>query len=78
MLSRSARLMLLVLFLLFVGLMTADALGVFNEKPYTAVPHGSHDHYIPDACEDPVASDFPTREPAPGERITCDGQIVAE
>ncbi len=78
MLSRSTRLMLLVLFLLFVGLLTADALGVFSDAPYTAVPHGNHAHYVPRGCEDVNIGDFPTVEPGPDERITCDGQIVTE
>lgn len=76
MLSRGARWMIVVLVVLFVGVMMADALGVFNDQPYTAVPHGSHNHYVPNECEDIVASDFPTVEPAPGERITCEGDVV--
>ena len=58
----------------------ADAMGVFKTTAYTAVPHGSHDHYVPDRCgEDaPRTGEFPMREPGEGERITCDGNIVSE
>ena len=63
--------------LALVAVAFADALGVFKSTSYTAVPHGSHNHYVPDACEDPRTGDFPTRPPGEGERITCDGQIVS-
>ena len=58
----------------------ADALGAFKSTAYTAVPHGSHDHYVPDRCGDdaPRTGEFPMREPREGERITCDGNLVSE
>lgn len=55
----------------------ADALGYFNPKPYTAVSHGSHVHYVPDDRDPDVSiNNFPQTEPAPGEKITPTGQIV--
>ncbi len=59
------------------GLALADALGYFNPKPYTAVSHGSHKHYVPEDRDPNVPiSDFPQTEPAPGEKISPTGQIV--
>ncbi|WP_372638815.1 hypothetical protein [Fodinibius sp.] len=55
----------------------ADALGFFNEKPYTAVSHGSHSHYVPhDRNPDVSIDNFPMEEPGPNEKITPEGQIV--
>ena len=55
----------------------ADSLGYFNEKPYTAVSHGSHNHYVPyDRNPDVSIDKFPMEEPAPGEKITPEGQVV--
>lgn len=57
----------------------ADSLGYFNPKPYTAVPHGSHNHYVPHDRDPKVdISRFPQEEPGPGEIITPTGQIVKE
>ena len=64
--------------LALVAVAAADALGAFRGTPYTAVPHGSHNHYVPDHCEDARTGDFPTQPPGEGERITCDGNIVAK
>ncbi len=62
---------------ILAGLALADALGVFNPKPYTAVSHGSHVHYVPhDRDPDVSIGDFPTEEPGPGETITPKGKIV--
>lgn len=59
------------------GFALADSLGVFNPKPYTAVSHGSHVHYVPENRDPNVGIDkFPTEEPGPGEIITPQGQIV--
>lgn len=55
----------------------ADALGWFNPKPYTAVSHGSHVHYVPENRDPDVGIDkFPQKEPRPFEVITPTGQIV--
>lgn len=62
--------------LALVVLAAADSLGAFRSTPYTAVPHGSHNHYVPDRCKDARAGDFPMRPPREGERITCSGQFV--
>ncbi|MDZ7772694.1 MAG: hypothetical protein U5K31_08155 [Balneolaceae bacterium] len=69
---------------LFIGLVLvlalfalADSLGFFNPKPYTAVSHGSHFHYVPhDRNPDIGIHEFPQEEPGPGEVITSQGEIV--
>ena len=67
----------LLLVLVLAALALADALGYFNEKPYTAVSHGSHAHYVPHDRNPNVSIDkFPQEEPGPGEKITPEGQIV--
>lgn len=59
------------------SLALADSLGYFNPKPYTAVSHGSHVHYVPDDRDPDVSIDkFPQEEPGPREKITPTGQIV--
>jgi hypothetical protein len=51
--------------------------GVFDDRSYSEVPHGSHTHYVPKDCDPPLAvSQSPTREPGPGEHIDCRGQYV--
>ncbi|MDR8390478.1 plastocyanin/azurin family copper-binding protein [Aliifodinibius sp. S!AR15-10] len=63
--------------LIAAGFALADSLGFFNPKPYTAVNHGSHNHYVPDNLDPGVGINrFPMEEPAPGEMITPTGQIV--
>lgn len=63
--------------LIAAGFALADALGFFNPKPYTAVNHGSHNHYVPDNRDPGVGINrFPMEEPGPGEMITPTGQIV--
>lgn len=63
--------------LILAGFALADALGAFNEKPYTEVSHGSHIHYVPhDRNPDVPIHNFPMEPPAPGETITPEGQIV--
>lgn len=63
--------------LVLAGIALADALGYFNPKPYTAVSHGSHSHYVPHDRNPDVSIDkFPQEEPSPGEKITPEGQIV--
>ena len=59
------------------SLALADALGYFNPKPYTAVSHGSHVHYVPNDRDPNVSIDkFPQEEPGPREKITPTGQIA--
>ena len=67
------------LIIVAAGFALSDALGFFNPKPYTAVSHGSHFHYVPDDRDPKVSIDkFPQEEPGPGEVITPTGQIVRE
>jgi hypothetical protein len=63
--------------IILAGIALADALGYFSSKPYTAVSHGSHSHYVPNDRDPNVPiNEFPRTEPAPGEKITPTGQIV--
>ncbi len=65
--------------LLLGSLVLADSVGLFDSKPYRVVPHGNHNHYVPhDRDPDIPLSDFPTRPPRKGERITPYGQIVPD
>lgn len=67
----------IVVLIVIAGFALADALGAFNPKPYTAVSHGSHVHYVPkDRDPDVPLDDFPMKEPGPNERITPTGQVV--
>jgi hypothetical protein len=67
----------IVLVLALAGVALADALGYFNTKPYTAVSHGSHSHYVPyDRDPDVPINRFPQEEPSSRERITPQGQVV--
>lgn len=69
----------IALIIVAAGFALSDALGFFNPKPYTAVSHGSHVHYVPDDRDPDVSIDkFPQEEPGPGEVITPTGQIVKE
>ncbi|NND73021.1 MAG: hypothetical protein HKN43_15715 [Rhodothermales bacterium] len=63
----------------FIGLAIASSLGVFDDRHYYEVPHGSHTHYVA-KDRDPNAdiSSFPTRPPRPGERISPQGQFVPD
>lgn len=66
-----------VVIALFFGVVLADALGVFSSKPYTAVPHGDHVHYVPDDRDPNVpVNEFPTREPESGQTISPTGEVV--
>lgn len=63
--------------LIAAGFALADALGFFNPKPYTAVSHGSHFHYVPENRDPDVGIDkFPQQEPRSFEVITPTGQVV--
>ena len=65
------------LIIVAAGFALSDALGFFNPKPYTAVSHGSHFHYVPHDRDPDVGIDkFPQEEPGPGEIITPTGQIM--
>ncbi len=53
---------------------------VFQEDPgYFIVPHGDHNHYVPNYYDRNVSvHQFPQRAPREGERITPDGRIVRD
>jgi len=75
--KKRARFYLLLFIGLFLVFVFVDSMGTFDSRPYYEVPHGSHTHYVPKDCDPPLTPvDAPTREPGPGERITCEGQIV--
>jgi hypothetical protein len=62
--------------LIATGFALADPLGFFNPKPYTAVNHGSHNHYVPEDRDTGVGiNKFPMEKPGPREIITPTGQI---
>jgi len=67
----------IILVISAAGFALADALGFFNPKPYTAVSHGSHYHYVPENRDPDVSIDkFPQEEPRSDEMITPTGQII--
>lgn len=67
----------IVVVIIIAGLAMADSLGYFNPKPYTAVSHGSHVHYVPENRDPDVGIDkFPQVPPGPNEVITPTGQVV--
>lgn len=67
----------IVVVVVLAGFALADSLGYFNDKPYTAVSHGSHSHYVPHDRDSGVSIDkFPMEEPGPQEKITPTGQVV--
>lgn len=67
----------IALVIVAAGFALSDALGFFNTKPYTAVSHGDHYHYVPDNRDGNVSIDkFPQEEPRANEIITPTGQIV--
>lgn len=61
------------------GLLMREVLYPFRGRPYMEISHGDHTHYVPEDRNETVpVSSFPTRPPDRGERITPDGDIVAE
>lgn len=65
--------------LVTAGFALADALGVFNAKPYTEVQHGAIIHYVPDNRDPDVSIErFPKEPPGPNEMITPTGQIIKQ
>lgn len=77
--SKKRRLIFLIIAIVISSIVIVDAVGVFDDKPYVVVPHGSHNHYVPKDRDPSVPLDaFPTTEPRPGERILPNGQVVRE
>lgn len=73
------RTLFVVAALVIAGLVIADSNGLFDTRPYREVPHGNHSHFVPHDRDPSVPiSDFPTRPPREGERITPDGRIVPD
>ncbi|MEX0680055.1 MAG: hypothetical protein WD097_01620 [Balneolales bacterium] len=73
------RLLFVAMAVLLAGLVLADSLGFFDKRPYREISHGNHSHYVPNDRDPNMSiSDFPTRPPREGERITPYGQIVPE
>jgi len=73
------RLFFAVVAAIISGIVIIDAVGVFDDRPYLVVPHGSHNHYVPRDRDQSVPLDaFPTTEPRPGERIMPNGEVVRE
>lgn len=61
----------------FLALAFAASMGAFDNRHYYEVPHGSHTHYVAkDKDPNLSVSDFPTRPPREGERISSTGQFV--
>ncbi|GMQ82023.1 MAG: hypothetical protein BMS9Abin05_1463 [Rhodothermia bacterium] len=64
---------------LFVAFVLVDSMGVFDDRSYYEVPHGSHTHYLPKDCDPPLpVSRGPITRPGPGEKVSCLGRIVPE
>ena len=71
------RIWVLLIVLVFFALALMQSQGVFDNRTYFEVPHGSHTHYVPKDCDPPLpVGQSPTRPPGPGERIDCTGQFV--
>lgn len=67
---------LIVGLLVFFILAMLSSLGIFDNKPYTEVPHGNHSHYVPkDRDPNVPMHNFPQQPPPPGMKIAPDGQI---
>lgn len=76
---KNIRILFVSFIVLLAGFVIADSLGFFDTKPYREVPHGNHSHFVPHDRDPNVSiSDFPTRPPRKGERITPTGQIVPD
>jgi hypothetical protein len=64
---------------IFFLLAMLSSLGIFDDKPFTEVPHGNHSHYVPkDRDPDVPLHNFPQQPPPPGMKIAPDGRIVPE
>ncbi len=62
---------------LLVAWVVVDALGVFDNSDFTAIPHGSHDHYVPKVRDEGIGADnCPTRAPESDEFISTQCQII--
>ena len=65
--------------LALVSWVMLDALGAFDSKDFTAIPHGSHDHYVPKIRDEGVGADnCPTRPPESDEFISTQCQLIRQ
>jgi hypothetical protein len=68
-----------VMIAVFFTLALLASLGIFDNKSYTAVPHGNHTHYVPKDRDPSVPMhNFPQQPPPPGKKISPTGEIVPE
>lgn len=69
---------LLLVFIVGIAFVAvSDSLGLFSNKPYKAIPHGTHNHYVPHERDSDIPiGEFPTQPPSDREVITPDGRIV--
>jgi hypothetical protein len=71
--------MVVAVLLVLFGSVMWTVVNPYRNQPYEEVPHGDHVHYVPkDRNENVPISQFPTRPPNAGERLTPDGKIVPE
>jgi len=65
--------------LALVSWVMLDALGAFDSQAFTAIPHGSHDHYVPKIRDEGVGADnCPTRAPESDEFISMQCQMIRQ
>ncbi len=71
------RWILLILVLIFFVFVMRRVLSPVGETGYYEISHGDHTHYVPEGWDENVPiSRFPTKPPAPNERILPNGQVV--
>ena len=71
-----------VIFIIIAGFLAVavlDSIGIYDDRSYYEVPHGSHTHYLPRECDPPLpVSNSPMQRPLEGQTVDCQGQIVPE
>ena len=74
---KSVRWVVIIIAGLFFIWVFTDSMGLFDNKSYYEIPHGSHSHYLPKDCDPPLeVGNGPTRPPGANEHIDCQGRIV--
>jgi hypothetical protein len=75
--GRVRRWIVVALVAMVLILVLRSVLDPYDERGIMTVPHGDHNHYVPqDRDPDVSISNFPVVYPGPGERIMPDGRIV--